>query len=168
MLLVIQWIGIRQAMGGGKKEMRATEKQKGKGKCPLGKWLEKKKEKCWAKKKKCDKEEKKEEVDEVRVEQDKEEVKEVRVEENKEDVEEETIGENKEDVEEETMEENKEEVKEETIGENKEEVEKEPVRGPLMKDMDYLGNIEDYLTVAVYEMCGCEECEGSRGGCMIM
>jgi len=28
MLLVIQWIGIRQAMGGGKKEMRATEKQK--------------------------------------------------------------------------------------------------------------------------------------------
>jgi len=39
-----------------------------------------------------------------------------------------------------------------------------------MKDMDYLGSIEDYKTVAVYEECGCEEggCEEYSGGCMIM
>jgi len=72
------------------------------------------------------------------------------------------VEENKEEVEEVMVEESKKEVEEETI---EEKVEKKPIRRLLMKDMDYLGNIEDYLTVAVYEMC---ECEGYRGGCMIM
>jgi len=85
-----------------KKEMRETKKQKGKEKCPLGKWFEKKKEKCLEKVKRGDKKgegcrekEKKEEVDEVRVEENKEEVEEETIEENKE---EETIEENKEEV----------------------------------------------------------------------
>jgi len=119
-----------------------TKKQKGKEKCPLGKWLEKKKEKCWEKMKRGEKE-----GEGCRAKKKKE-----------------VVEENKEGVEEVRVEENKEEVKEVRIKENKEEVEKKPMRRLLMEDMDYLGNIEDYLTVAVYEMCGCEDC----GGCMIM
>jgi len=38
--------------------------------------------------------------------------------------------------------------------------------------VDYLGNIEDYKTVVVYEVCDCKECEEyaveDNGGCMIM
>jgi len=74
----------------------------------------------------------------------------------------------KEDVDEARVEENKEEMEEETIEENKEKVEKKPVRRLLMEDTDYLGNIEDYKPVAVYEVCDCKECEEFSGGCLIM
>jgi len=47
-------------------------------------------------------------------------------------------------------------------------VEKQSASRLLMEDMDYLGNIEDYLTVAVYEVCDCKECEEYSGGCMKM
>jgi len=89
-LLWIQWIGIGRAVGGGKMEKKETKK--GKEKCPLGKWLEKKQEKCWEEtKKRCEEESvwerKKGEVEEETLEEKKEEVEEETLEENKEKVE---------------------------------------------------------------------------------
>lgn len=73
---ILTWITIGMAFGGGKKEEMGTKKgkgkekegvwggkkekmgtKKGKEKCPLSKWWEKKKEKCWEKKKRCEEEE---------------------------------------------------------------------------------------------------------------
>jgi len=198
MLLVIQWIGIRQAMGLGKKERRASEKPKGKAKCHLGKWLEKKKEKYWDKKKRGEKEvegcreEEKKEVDEieVRVEENREDVIEVRVEGNKEEVEHER--EKREEAEdlaefkkcgceacEEYMYMRKELAKclsileittqeEEGSEETREEAAKKQDYGASMDESGYLGDIEDFEPEPVCEVCDCKEYEEYSGGCMIM